>query len=81
MKMTKWLSIAAGAIALSFGVAGQADQPYMCLPSDIDGRLAKPAKSALRFASFNAYLNRNSQGQLIQDLQDTEQPQQPSQSR
>lgn len=40
----------------------------VCLPSDLDGALEKTKSHPVRFATFNAYLNRNAEGDLIADL-------------
>ena len=41
-----------------------------CAPLDLDGDLAKSSPKEVRFATFNAFLNRNNEGQLITDLSD-----------
>jgi len=50
--------------------ASLAANSYFCAAQDIDGDLAKPSPQHVRFATFNAFLNRNSEGQLITDLTD-----------
>ncbi|TQV87641.1 endonuclease/exonuclease/phosphatase family protein [Aliikangiella coralliicola] len=55
-------------------VVSIAATPYLCTPLDLDGDLTK-AKHVVRVATFNAYLNRRSEGQLITDLQSTDHPQ------
>ena len=41
-----------------------------CPAIDLDGELAKSASQHLRFATFNTYLNRRTEGGLIADLRD-----------
>jgi len=41
-----------------------------CAPNDMDSALEKSSNKHVRFATFNAYLNRNSSGELIADLSD-----------
>lgn len=48
------------------------DNASMCMPVDMDGPLSKATHKSIRFASFNAFLNRSSEGELILDLQSGE---------
>ena len=58
-------------VATLFSVhTSYADQGNFCAPLDMDGELPKASPKHVRFASFNAYLNRNSERQLISDLSD-----------
>ncbi|WNO07582.1 endonuclease/exonuclease/phosphatase family protein [Teredinibacter sp. KSP-S5-2] len=41
----------------------------VCMPTDVDGALNKASERSVRFATFNAYLNRFQEGDLISDLQ------------
>lgn len=52
---------------LAFTAKVQSDS--LCLPADIDGELPKASERHVRFATFNAYLNRFNEGDLIADLQ------------
>jgi hypothetical protein len=47
----------------------------ICMPADLDGRIEKATEKSVRFASFNAFLNRSTEGQLIADLQSGNDPQ------
>jgi len=58
------LTISIQSSALSNGAGNQRN----CAPADLDGSLTKVSNNAVRFASFNAFLNRASPGQLIADL-------------
>lgn len=60
-KLTLMLTLAA------FAASVQAE--YMCMPPDLDGALPKPSSKHARIATFNAYLNRFNEGDLIRDLQ------------
>lgn len=44
-------------------------EPSYCASADLDGTLPKP-RDTFRFATFNAFLNRSSEGELLGDLTD-----------
>ncbi len=69
MKLKNTLLIALLAVICSAN--SLATQAKVCMPNDMDA--VKPSKHdrTVRFATFNAFLNRNTAGQLITDLQDT----------
>ena len=75
MSLLQRLSYAIGITTLTISAFSHAGDTYMCLPADIDGELTKQSEEHVRFATFNAFLNRFNQGDLINDLQDPTQPQ------
>jgi 3-phytase len=65
----------AGAILASTNAYAENDHfestnPYACMSADMSSAKARSSYKAVRFATFNAYLNRNSDGSLLSDLQD-----------
>lgn len=57
---------AAGLTALPAAAA----EPYHCYAADLDGPLPKAAPDHVRVATFNAFLNRNTEDELLADLAD-----------
>ncbi len=67
------------------GLAGlclqaQAAGPYSCLSTDLSRAAERSDKGAVRFAQFNAFLNRSSDGQLLADLRDPDDQMEPGNS-
>lgn len=75
-KWTSWFSLAfAGLVAVSpvaYSSKYVSSSNNICLPADLDGSLSKQSKNDIRFATFNAFLNRNSEGELVTELQSQE---------
>ena len=61
-------SLLIGLVCALFAGIATAEESNFCAPIDLDGDLPKPSSKHLRVATFNAFLNRNSEGQLISDL-------------
>ena len=59
------------ALLATLAVAGCADQPTQKPPTAPDLKAGAPKEDAVRFATFNASLNRNAAGQLVADLSTT----------
>jgi hypothetical protein len=59
------------ALSATLAIAGCADQPTPGSPTAPDFNVAAPSGDAVRFATFNASLNRNTAGQLVADLSTT----------
>ena len=59
------------ALLAALAVAGCADQPTTSSPTAPDLKAAAPSEDAVRFATFNASLNRLAEGQLVADLSTT----------
>ncbi len=65
---SKTLITLAVATLLSTAVPAAADTPFACGPIDFSPIVINKDDDTVRFASFNASLNRNAEGQLIGDL-------------
>ncbi len=48
----------------------QNTNPYICMSGDFSSVQQRSSERAIRFATFNAFLNRSNQGDLINDLRD-----------
>jgi hypothetical protein len=59
------------ALSAALAMAGCADQPTPNTPTAPDLQAADPSGHAVRFATFNASLNRNAEGELVADLSTT----------
>jgi len=59
------------ALTATLALAGCADQPTPSSPTASDLKAAKLSGDAVRFATFNASLNRNAVGELVADLSTT----------
>jgi endonuclease/exonuclease/phosphatase family protein len=59
------------ALLATLAVAGCADEPSPSSPTTPDLKAAARSEDAVRFATFNASLNRNAAGQLVADLSTT----------
>lgn len=63
-------------VALSMlAPAAWAEEPYMCVSTDIDGNFPKARGDEIRFATFNSFLNRFAPNGLINDLGNPANPQ------
>jgi hypothetical protein len=59
------------ALSAMLAIAGCADQPTLNSPTAPDLKAGDPSGGAVRFATFNASLNRNAAGELVADLSTT----------
>lgn len=60
-------ALASVALFLAAGSVLADETGYACFARDIDD-IATPGQDVVRFATFNAFLNRNNAGELIEDL-------------
>ena len=69
--INRWLSPALSLVMMVSAMSSFAVEPYICSANDLNDSIDKKS-GAIRVATFNAFLNRNNAGDLINDLQDPE---------